>query len=404
MKIAHCPCCGSRSGEVFYQVENTPANSCLLIAGQQEARDFPCGILDLACCGDCGFVWNASFDPRLIEYSERYEETQGFSPTFGRFHRQLALDLIERFGLRGKRVLEIGCGKGEFLALLCELGGNHGIGFDPAYRPGRVAEGADRQVTFITDLYSERYAHIQADFICCKMTLEHIAEPQAFVRMLRRATGEDGEVVVFILVPDGGRIIEEGAFEDFYYEHCSYFSMPSLRRLFAAEGFSIHSVESVYGGQYLALTASPRPFTGGAEVAVSGELAPLLAAVKGFAARCSRQRQAWHQRLSAWQQQGALTVIWGSGSKAVGFLTAVDSPAAVSAVVDINPHKKGTFMPGSGLPIIAPASLCHHPPDQVIVMNDIYRQEITAQLLDLGMHPQVLTLREQSEDQGGLDQ
>ena len=42
------------------------------------------------------------------------------------------LDLIRRYDLRGKEVIEIGCGKGEFLSLLCEVGDNRGVGFDPA--------------------------------------------------------------------------------------------------------------------------------------------------------------------------------------------------------------------------------------------------------------------------------
>lgn len=117
-----CKCCGMPGGEPFYEVAQTPANSCLLIGSRSEALAFPCGTLRLAFCPHCGFVWNSVFDPALTEYSDKYEETQGFSPTFNRFHRQLADDLIARYGLRGKRIVEIGCGKGEFLALLCERG------------------------------------------------------------------------------------------------------------------------------------------------------------------------------------------------------------------------------------------------------------------------------------------
>lgn len=396
MKLTSCPSCGVRQGQVVYRVAETPANSCLLIASEQQARDFPCGVIELVCCHGCGFLWNASFDPRLIEYSERYEETQGFSPTFERFHRQMALDLIDRYAMRGKRVLEIGCGKGEFLALLSELGECEGIGFDPTYRPGRIAAPTGGRLRFVADLYSERYADVGADFICCKMTLEHIAEPRVFVQMLRRTIGNDSEVVVFFLLPDAGRIMDEGAFEDIYYEHCSYFSRASLGRLFDSCGFQVHSLDSVYGGQYLALAASPRG-RGAAEQRVFADLADHLATVEHFAARSERQRRRWRERLAQWQRQGDCTVLWGSGSKAVGFLTAVAAPESVAAVVDINPNKTGSFVAGSGLPIIAPAELVQLRPDRVIVMNAIYRPEIAAQVQQLGLTAEVLTLRQQDE-------
>ncbi len=59
-----------------------------------------------------------------MNYSTKCEETQGFSPMFQSFHSKLAKDLIERYDLRNKSVLEIGCGKGEFISMLCAMGRN----------------------------------------------------------------------------------------------------------------------------------------------------------------------------------------------------------------------------------------------------------------------------------------
>ena len=56
-------------------------------------------------------------------------------------------------------------------------------------------------------------------------------------------------------------------------------------------------------------------------------------------------------------------------------------------MVDINPHKQGTFLPGSGLAVVPPAALTSAPPTHVIVMNPIYKDEIRAMLDDLELHP-----------------
>ena len=128
---------------------------------------------ELALCSECGLITNVAFDARLTDYSTDYESTQQFSPTFRSFNHELARNLIDRYDVRGKTIIEIGCGQGEFLSLLCELGDNRRIGFDPAYA-GRTSRGDSERLTFVQDFYSEKYAAYCADLYCCKMMLEHI--------------------------------------------------------------------------------------------------------------------------------------------------------------------------------------------------------------------------------------
>ena len=99
----------------------------------------------LAVCANCGFIFNSAWDPQSTIYSDQYEETQGFSPTFNTFNRAIAEELVNSYDIRGKTVLEIGCGKGEFLSLICKLGGNRGIGYDPS----GVKQTTDRHWTWV---------------------------------------------------------------------------------------------------------------------------------------------------------------------------------------------------------------------------------------------------------------
>ncbi|MFT5316661.1 MAG: hypothetical protein ACI9UK_002507, partial [Candidatus Krumholzibacteriia bacterium] len=123
-----CPNCQDGTMEIFHSAKSVPTNSCILLSSREEAMAYPTGDITLGFCNDCGFVSNTSFDPKLTEYSGRYEETQGFSPTFQKFHQALADRVIEEFKLDGRDILEIGCGKGEFLLLLCAGGRNRGVG------------------------------------------------------------------------------------------------------------------------------------------------------------------------------------------------------------------------------------------------------------------------------------
>ena len=390
---ATCPSCRASGMEIFHRVEAVPSNSCILLESREEALAYPQGAIRLGFCPNCGFISNLAFDPRLTEYSARYEETQGFSPTFNRFHRALAERLIDRHDLRGKNLIEIGCGKGEFLMLLCELGDNCGIGFDPGVHAGRILGPAAERVRVIADFYSEHYADVQGDFVACKMTLEHIHPVGEFIAQVRRAIGDRLDTPVFFQIPESIRILRDCAFEDIYYEHCSYFTPGSLARLFRREGFEVLSLDTEYDGQYLTLEAraAVQPVSQ-PPLPEEDDMAEVAGLVASFPARFATKRSEWTERLRQYRRAGHKVVLWGAGSKAAAFLATLDADAVVSHGVDINPYRQGHFLPGSGLPIVAPAFLTEYRPDVVIIMNSIYRDEIASNLFKLGLAPEILAL------------
>jgi SAM-dependent methyltransferase len=321
------------------------------------------------------------------EYSPAYEESQAFSPHFCAFAERLARDLIDRYDLHGKEILEIGCGKGDFLLLLAERGGNHGVGIDPGFRDDRLP--ASDRVRFIRDFYSERYADLGGDFICCRHTLEHIQPVREFVALSARSARPGA--ITFYEVPDTTRVLAEGAFWDIYYEHCSYFTLGSLGRLFRACGLAPLRLYREFEDQYLCIdaragAAAPGPLPGEDDLAATAGL------VERFAGTVTGAIDAWRARILAAAESGHRVVLWGSGSKGVAFLTTLRLGDAVRAVVDINPHRQGRFMPGSGHEIVAPDALRRERPDLVVVMNPVYVPEISAHVRRLGLEPEVLAL------------
>lgn len=379
--------------QVFHRVDAVPSNSCILLDSADEAKAYPRGNIRLGFCPACGFISNLAFDPELTEYSGRYEETQGFSPTFNAFHRALAERLTEKYDLHDKDIIEIGCGKGEFLMLLCELGGNRGIGFDPGVHADRIQGAATQRVRFVPDFYSEQYAHHQGDFVACKMTLEHIHPVGDFIATVRRAIGARAGTNVFFQIPEATRILRDCAFEDIYYEHCSYFSPGALARLFRANGFEVLSLGTEYDDQYLTIEAR----TAEAPVkqpplAGENDIETLARLVQGFRERFEAKRRDWSERLHRYAEESRRVVLWGAGSKAVAFLSTLGAEAVVGYGVDINPYRQGHYLPGTGLPIVAPDFLTDYRPDAVIIMNSIYRDEIARDLSRMGLSPEILTL------------
>jgi SAM-dependent methyltransferase len=392
MTATTCQACGSIDLRAIYRLERVPVHSCLMLDTRAEALEFPCGEIDLAFCRACGFIQNRRFDPSLQAYSPAYEETQFFSPRFREFLAELCDDQVSRHRLDGKTILEIGCGKGEFLAALCERANCTGIGIDPGYRPERMDSPAAERIRFIQDFYGPAYADLQADYVCCRHTLEHIGDVANFMHLVRRPMDAREDVVVFFELPDTERVLAEAAFWDIYYEHCSYFTPGSLARLFRRTGFVPQRVWKEYDDQYLLLEARPAQTATPERLAEENDLERTSEQVDRFVAKVGARVAGLQHQLAEWRRLGRTVALWGSGSKAVSYLTTLGVTDEVQAVVDINPHKHGKFLAGTGHEIVAPEALRMLRPDCIVVMNGIYTSEIRADLARLELRPEISAL------------
>ena len=387
-----CPNCNTPGMSTFYEARRVPVHSCLMLPTQQQALSFPQGDVLLGFCESCGFISNVAFDPAVREYSSVYEDQQCFSSTFNVFARNLASSLVEKHDLHNKKILEIGCGKGDFLALLCELGNNSGVGIDPAYIKDRIDGNVSDRLTFISDYYSERYADYHGDMICCRHTLEHIPNTFEFLSGLRRAIGNRLDTVVFFELPDVTRVLRELAFWDIYYEHCSYFSMGSLARLFRSCQFDVVDISKDFGDQYILIEAKPVSQKTAKVHEHEESIKGMTDDVKYFATHCREKIDQWKNRLNQLHADGRRVAVWGSGSKCVAFMSTLGVRDEVEYVVDINPFRHDKYLPGVGKKVMAPDILKKHKPDVVVVMNPIYCNEIRQMLDDMGLNPEVTSV------------
>jgi hypothetical protein len=378
--------------EPLYSVNNIPVHSTIQLADRAKALRYPTGHLTLSYCPTCAFLANTRYDASLLKYSTDCEESQHASPTFTNFATQLAQRWIDRYGIRNKTIIEIGCGKGEFLSLMCELGDNNGIGIDPGYQPWRNTSPAAERLRFINDLYSEKYTHLHADVILCRHTLEHIDQTGEFIRMIRGAIGDRREMLVLFELPDVTRILEEKAFWDVYYEHCSYFSPGSLARLFRANNFDVLELGRDYGGQYLLLAAKPADAPTVPSLALEDDLAAMDELVNAFKHEVRASIESWRSLILEAKARGQKTVVWSALSKAVAFLTTVQVGDAIEFATDINPQRHGKFLPATGQEIKPPRFLAEWQPDLVILMNPIYVPEVQRDLDKLGIKAKILSV------------
>ena len=384
-----CPVCSQPDTVDLITIEQAPVFCNILSPSREEALQVPKGDIRLAFCNTCGHVFNAAFDSKLLEYSQAYENSLHFSPRFQSYAESLAKEIIERHNLRGKDIIDIGCGQGDFLKLLCKLGDNRGVGFDRSYAPEQDDHPMPEQVSFVQDFYSADYADYPVDFICCRHVLEHIETPREFLDNISRIIEKRNNVSLFFEVPRVLYTLRDMGIWDIIYEHYSYFSANSMAHLFDACGFDISHLEETYQGQFLCIEAVASGEVTSANHATES-LDNLSSLAGAFADNYRAKVKTWQHNLEQMAAAGQRVVVWGGGSKGVTFLNILQTQDKITYVVDINPRKEGMFVAGTGQQIVRPEFLQSYKPDIVIVMNPIYCDEISQDLKKLGVSAELM--------------
>ncbi|HWK05336.1 MAG TPA: class I SAM-dependent methyltransferase [Puia sp.] len=332
--------------EVFKQ-HNVPVFQNKLYTTPEEARAAAKGKVSLVRSKQSGFVFNNEFDPAIMNYDQNYNNEQSSSPVF-KAHMNGVLELLKSFGTKGKKVVEVGSGKGVFFDMMLQDGVDC-YGFDPTY------EGENPRI--IKEYFSEEYNAINADVIVMRHTLEHIPNPFSFLHTIAKANNYKGKL--FVEVPTFDWIVQKEAFWDIFYEHCNYFTEETLAVMFKEA-----STGSFFGGQYIYLWADLNN--------LQTEI-PVQPIKEGEGLLFNKKIKYYLDFMEAHQP----LAIWGGGAKGSTFLNLMDpEKKLVSFVVDINPSKQHKYISGTAHKVCSPDELQSFPSIHVLVMNENYLEEI----------------------------
>ena len=380
-----CPVCARHVEAPFVEIRGVPVHVSTLHRTSDGARTAFRGDLELAFCESCGYIWNAAYDAALVSYGTDYENSLDHSPAFVAYVTELAGRLVDRYDLRGRRVAEIGCGQADFLHRLCAAGAAEGFGFDPSY----VGPERDGPVSVRRELYApETVGGLHPDLVCCRHVLEHLEHPLELVRALRRTLDPGHGVPVYFEVPNGEHQLAAGVVWDMIYAHYSTFTRPSLRALFERGGFEVLDMGTAFGGQYLWVEA--RPVAAPVRTPRGAEVDGVRDLVRTFASGHDALVHAWRRRVDGYAASGQRVALWGAGAKGVSLLNALEDADDIGRVVDVNPRKHGSFVPGAGVLVVPPEALPEFAPDVVVVANPIYRDEVVQTLAALGQNAAVV--------------
>ena len=353
----------------------------------RESQAANTGEFEFFVCGSCGLGFNARYDSSLVNYDENYNVYIP-SAIFNNYYREIAAFLYDKFSLKNGLVIDIACGKGTFLEVLCGMYRDvQGLGIDPSFEASDSNSSASN-LQFIKDVFKEEYITNKPSLIICRHAFEQIEHPLEFLQSIRGALREFDATPFFIEVADLEEIVVNNAFWDLCYERCSYWTADSLKNTLGLAGFQTESVKKASGGQYLWAFG---------KVTQDSSINPVFEETNSISERLAAYSLTeknliggMKNRLQSLKAEGNTVAVWGMATKGVVFCNLIDAEnQLIDYCIDISDTKTRCFVAHTGHQINAPDILREVGSKKlvIIVMNPNYLTEISESCKRLGLSP-----------------
>jgi nucleoside-diphosphate-sugar epimerase/SAM-dependent methyltransferase len=309
--------------------------------------------LNVCQCPDCGLV---QLNSAPVPYHREVVRAAGFSDEMKAFREKQFQEFSLKYELAGRKVLEIGCGKGEYLRLLSDQGmAAEGLEYAQASVDVCLASGLVAHQGYLDDDKSPLPGGPYDAFVMLNF-LEHMPDPRNVLKNLRAILADGG--IGLIEVPNFDMIVKEGLFSEFISDHLFYFARDTLLNLLNISGFEVLDCQAVWHDYSLSATVRKRPQT---------DLSDFLAEQN----KISAEINSFIDKHAPGQ-----VAVWGAGHQALTVISLAKLAGRVKYVVDSADFKQGKFTPATHLPIVGPATLISDPVGAVIVMAASYSDEV----------------------------
>ena len=368
--------CRACSGELFEQplltLDNMPAS----------AQDIPDadGIksdrgmtLSLCQCSRCGLV---QFDCEPVSYYREVIRAGGFSTTMTELRRRQYSHLIETYGLAGRRFLEVGCGRGEFLSVLTEFP-VQACGIEYKDDLVKLAKEAGLEVwKDFAGSPGQRISGGPYDVFLSFNFLEHQPDPSGMLGVIYDNLSEEG--LGLITVPSFEYILEHNGYYELIRDHLAYYTFDSLEQLLNQNGFEVLEREMINRDTLSVIVRKAAVLK---RQALYSQNSPLRlpaerADVSGLLVSRDRIAEEINVCIAQLAEQKLSLAVWGASHQGFTLAATTGLGEKVSYMIDSAPFKQGLFAPASHLPIVAPEYFETDPVDAVLIVAPGYTEEI----------------------------
>jgi len=345
-----CKVCNRRDLNLFIEFEKYPKTISYLFEDAELARKDFTG-LSFVKCNFCHHVQISKDMPQ--DFYKNYLMTASHSNKMNEFQIQQAEFIIRKFNLKNKKILEVGCGDGNFLCILKEKGclvwGNEP---SKSFRELALKRGLEADSLYVNEEYKNPNAPFDA--VVSREVMEHVPYPVNFLKNIRRILKPEGHVL--IEVPNFEKALRDSRYYDMFPDHLSYFTRESLTAAMLISGFK--NVEIYFGmdEEFIYATAQNNEIKNSSLISAKEKIGND------------------YQKLFEDYKEIA---VWGAGGKGIAVLGSLKDSSKIKYVFDSDPFKHGKYLPSSGVPVKKPSELFEDKNiDLLIITNLAYTDEI----------------------------
>ncbi|MBN1104618.1 MAG: methyltransferase domain-containing protein [Deltaproteobacteria bacterium] len=332
--------------------DNMPAVAQFLPDAASLERDRGLDLIVYQCPG-CGLV---QLDGDPVPYYRDVIRAASVSEEMRDFREKQFEAFTRRFSLGLKKVIEIGCGRGEFLSILGRfVQDSHGL--EHLHESVAFCRGSGMRVSegFVSGSMQE-LEHAPFDAFLMLNFLEHLPDPNATLRGICHNLA--GDAVGLVEVPNFDMILKKNLFSEFTSDHLLYFTRETLGTALNLSGFEVLDCKEEWYQYILSATVRKRR--------------PLdISPFQGVQARLHREIEEYLGAFSPGK-----VAVWGAGHQALAVLALMNLSGRIRYVVDSAAFKQGRFTPSTHIPIVSPERLDTDPVEAVIVVAASYSDEV----------------------------
>lgn len=343
--------------------------------------------VEVILCSGCGHIWNDTHEESENSlYNDDYYSSFTSSEQARQYQESLAVDLDRLISLKGKSVVEIGCGDGFFLKALSSLGAK-ATGFEPSstFQVATKQPGISVHHEYF-DFAGDNRTKGRVDIVVLRHVLEHMPNAQEVLSSLATHSFVDSRPqFLMIEVPNALHLLQENLYFDFYNDHVHYFSYASLSRLLERSGWIVVA-NLGDGGEFIRVVFKNANAGSDSSLSFGDELPPVEPQIVVEAAkRFQEDFSAWKDDLTdiidSQYEKGRSMAVWGAGARGVSLLCGSGvAPDCLASIVDSDANKHGRFLPVIHLPVDTIDQFRKYPSDCVLVTSYTYFDEIYKQL------------------------
>lgn len=352
--MRRCLVCGAE----FYpsplmEFENMPV-SAQDIPSQMELTQDKGIPLKLYQCRGCGLV---QFDCEPVSYYKDVIRSGGYSTTMVELRRKQYTHFIHTYDLEKKKILEVGCGQGEFLSVLTEFE-VEAYGIEHKDSLVKLAEEKGLSVTKGFMLNKDtKVEHAPFDAFLSFNFLEHQPDPNGMLQGIYNNLTEDG--MGLITVPSLEYILEHNGYYELIRDHLAYYTFDTLEFLLNKNGFDVLEKEMVNRDTLSVIARKKKRLD-----------------IQGLKGSYQSIRREINEYIDAKKRAGKKVAIWGASHQGFTLASTAQLDRKVEYIIDSAPFKQGKYAPASHIPILSPAEAKERPVDAIIIMAPGYTDEI----------------------------